>query len=242
MSSKAPVIIVALDFASAQEALRLAERLDPKDCRVKVGLELFTEAGPEIIRDLKRSGLEVFLDLKFHDIPHTVARACARACELGVWMLNVHALGGPRMLKAAREAVAPGTAALIGVTVLTSHSADELALLGLGDPLSRTQQLAASCREVGLDGVVCSPHEAALLRATHGPDFVLVTPGIRSSGSAQDDQRRTMGIGEALRAGAHHLVIGRPITAAANPQAALEACLAEVRSSTLGKKKEDKTC
>ena len=227
MSSKAPVIIVALDFASPREALALAEGLDPKDCRVKVGLELFIKAGPAIIADLKKNGLDVFLDLKLHDIPNTVARACAQACELGVWMLNVHALGGLRMLKAAREAVAPGTTTLIGVTVLTSHSADDLAALGLGDPLSRTQQLAASCRDAGLDGVVCSAHEAALLRATCGPQFVLVTPGIRPKGQASDDQRRTMGIGEALRAGAHYLVIGRPIIAAPDPKAALAACVAE---------------
>lgn len=229
MPSSAPVIIVALDFASARDALHLAERLDPSECRVKVGLELFIKAGPAIVTDLKNKGLDVFLDLKLHDIPHTVARACARACELGVWMLNVHALGGPRMLKAAREAVGPATAALIGVTVLTSHSADELAAMGLGEPRARAQQLAALCREAKLDGVVCSAHEAALLRATHGPDFVLVTPGIRPEGAAQDDQRRTMGIAEALQAGADYLVIGRPITAAPDPQAALAAAVAEVR-------------
>ena len=229
MSSKAPTIIVALDFASARAALDLAENLDPHECRVKVGLELFIKAGPTIVTDLKKNGLDVFLDLKLHDIPNTVARACARACELGVWMLNVHALGGPRMLKAAREAVPQGTAALIGVTVLTSHSSDELAVLGLGDPLSRTLQLAALCAQAELDGVVCSAHEAALLRTTYGPEFALVTPGIRPGGPAQDDQRRTMGIAEAMHAGAHYLVIGRPITAAPDPKAALAACVAEVR-------------
>jgi len=228
MSSKDPVIIVALDLPTAREALNLATQLNPKDCRVKVGLELFTAVGPMIIGELRKLGFEVFLDLKFHDIPNTVARAAARACDLGVWMLNVHALGGARMLKAARDAVPKGSAKVIGVTVLTSHSAEELAVLKLGDPRTRTLELAGLCQEAGLDGVVCSAQEAQSLKALCGPDFVLVTPGIRPLGSAADDQRRTTGISQALAAGARYLVIGRPITEAPDPVIALEACLAEI--------------
>ncbi|HUW97310.1 MAG TPA: orotidine-5'-phosphate decarboxylase [Acidiferrobacter sp.] len=225
---KGPILIVALDMPTAREALALAARLDPKDCRVKVGLELFTAAGPSIIAGLHELGFEVFLDLKFHDIPNTVARACAQASQMGVWMLNVHALGGPRMLAAARAAAPRGSTQIIGVTVLTSHSAEELALLGLGDPRARTLELAALVRDAGLDGVVCSGQEAGAVRALCGPDFVLVTPGIRPQGPVQDDQRRTMGIREALAAGAHYLVIGRPITQAPDPMTALAACLAEL--------------
>ncbi|MHB8253933.1 MAG: orotidine-5'-phosphate decarboxylase [Acidiferrobacter sp.] len=231
MSSRDPALIVALDLPNASEALALAGRLDPRDCRVKVGLELFVAAGPMIVASLHERGFEVFLDLKFHDIPNTVARACARACDLGVWMVNVHALGGPRMLQAAREAVPRGTTKVIGVTVLTSHSAAELAALQLGDPGVRTQELAGLCHAAGLDGVVCSPQEAKLLSIVRSPNFMLVTPGIRPQGSAPDDQRRTSGISEALAAGARYLVIGRPITAAPDPQAALAACVAEVRGA-----------
>lgn len=225
-----PTLIVALDFPTADAAIAFARRLNPADCRVKVGLELFTAAGPVIVADLRGLGFDVFLDLKFHDIPHTVARACARACDLGVWMINVHALGGPRMLDAARQSVPPGTAKLIGVTVLTSHGPEELQILNLGDPKARTVEWAALCKDSGLDGVVCSAQEAPLLAPLRAPDFVLVTPGIRLGGALQDDQRRTTGIREALRAGARYLVVGRPITQAADPDRALKACLSEVRA------------
>ncbi len=219
-----PAVIVALDYPGAREALALAQKLDPARCRVKVGSELFTAAGPSVVAGLKSLGFEVFLDLKFHDIPHTVARACRSACDLGVWMVNVHALGGPRMLAAARAALPLGLAHLIGVTVLTSHSEHELAELGLGSAPARTQALARMCRDVGLDGVVCSAHEAPLLADLAGDAFMLVTPGIRPPGTPADDQRRTADIGEALAAGARYLVIGRPITQAPDPAAALEAC------------------
>lgn len=227
MSSSDPALIVALDFPGARAALALAEQLDPAACRVKVGLELFTEAGPAVVDHLHRLGLHVFLDLKFHDIPHTVARACARACALGVWMINVHALGGPRMLEAARDAV-PATTKLIGVTVLTSHSEQELAALGLGGSAERVRSLARSCSDAGLDGVVCSPREARLLRGAHGPRFALVTPGIRLEEDPRDDQRRTLGVTEALLEGATYLVVGRPITQAPDPRVALQACVSLV--------------
>lgn len=224
MPSREPVIIVALDFPTAASALMLARQLDPRQCRVKVGMELFTAAGPAVIRALQEAGFEVFLDLKFHDIPHTVARACQQAVDLGVWMLNVHALGGPRMLSAARAAVTGGTR-LIGVTVLTSHDGEELRRLGLGDPVSQVLRLAALCADEGLDGIVCSPQEAPALRVAYPRPFTLVTPGIRPAGLPADDQRRVAGVGEALTAGADYLVIGRPIIAAADPLAALVRCV-----------------
>lgn len=224
MPSPDPTLIVALDFPSARSALALAEQLDGEACRVKVGVELFTQAGPAIVEDLQGLGLEVFLDLKFHDIPNTVARACAQAAALGVWMVNVHALGGLRMLQAARDAV-PETTRLIGVTVLTSHSEEDLAMLGLGRSEERVRSLAQLCHEAGLDGVVCSPKEARVLRGAHGPAFTLVTPGIRLEEGPKDDQRRTLGVSEALLEGANYLVVGRPITQAPDPEAALRACV-----------------
>ncbi len=226
-----PTIIVALDFPKAPAALDLARRLDPTRCRVKVGLELFCAEGPAVVRALRGLGFEVFLDLKFHDIPNTVASACARAADLGVWMVNVHALGGPRMLAAARSAIPEGGPRLIGVTILTSHSAEEVAALGLGDSGERVLSLARSCREAGLDGVVCSPREAPGLQDLRAGGFVLVTPGIRSEDAPPDDQRRTRTIREALAAGADYLVVGRPVTRAPDPAAALAACLAEARGA-----------
>ncbi len=231
MSFEDPVIIVALDFADAKGALALARRLDPARCRVKVGLELFCAEGPAVVRDLRGLGLDVFLDLKFHDIPNTVARACARAADLGVWMVNVHALGGPRMLEAARRAIPAEGPRLVGVTILTSHSPEEVAALGLGASGARVRSLARACREAGLDGVVCSAHEASDLRDLRGRGFVLVTPGIRPQGSAPDDQRRTQTISEALASGADYLVVGRPVTQAPDPAAALAACLDEARAA-----------
>ena len=226
-----PRIIVALDVASADAALALADRLDPRCCRVKVGKELFTRAGPAVVEQLVQRGFEVFLDLKYHDIPNTVAAACAAAAELGVWMLNVHASGGLAMMQAARERLEslPQRPLLIAVTLLTSLDDADLRAIGCpGRARDRVALLAELSAQAGLDGVVCSAHEASDLRARLGPDRLLVTPGVRPAESAHGDQKRVMTPSRALAAGADHLVIGRPITAAADPQAALSAIEAEL--------------
>ena len=219
-----PRLIVALDYPQAAPALALAARLDPALCRLKVGKELFTAAGPALVEALQQRGHEVFLDLKFHDIPNTVAGAVRAAAGLGVWMVNVHASGGRRMLEAARAAVAAPVRPplLIAVTVLTSLERADLAETGLDiEPAAQVDRLAALSRDCGLDGVVCSAQEAARLRALCGPAFRLVTPGIRPASSEAGDQRRTMTPADALAAGADYLVIGRPITGAPDPAAAL---------------------
>lgn len=226
-----PRIIVALDYPEAPAALALARRLDPRRCRVKVGKELFTAAGPDLVRQLQALGFGVFLDLKFHDIPNTAAQACAAATRLGVWMLNVHASGGEGMLVAAREAVAKtATQAgvprplLIAVTVLTSLGAGDLAAIGIpASPEDQVLRLARLTRNSGLDGVVCSAREAPALRKACGADFKLVTPGIRPAGTDANDQVRVMTPEAAIAAGADYLVIGRAITGAADPAAALDA-------------------
>jgi len=226
-------IIVALDFPDAAAALALVDRLDPALCRLKVGKELFTVAGPDLVRALVARGYEVFLDLKFHDIPNTVAAACRAAAGLGVWMMNVHAAGGRRMMQAAREALAelPQRPLLIGVTVLTSMSAEDLAETGIAaEPADQVMRLASLTQACGLDGVVCSAQEAALLRQRLGEDFRLVTPGIRPAGSEAGDQRRVMTPTQAIAAGATDLVIGRPITAAADPVKVLQSINDEIRS------------
>jgi orotidine-5'-phosphate decarboxylase len=231
---KSTKIIVALDYADAASALALVERLDPALCRLKVGKELFTAAGPELVRTLVARGFEVFLDLKFHDIPNTVAAACRSAADLGVWMLNVHASGGRRMMIAAQEALA-GLAqrpCLIAVTVLTSMNADDLAEVGVADaPADQVLRLARLTQACGLDGVVCSAQEASMLRADLGAEFRLVTPGIRPAGAETGDQRRVMTPTEALRAGATDLVIGRPITAAPDPLDALKRIQTEMQNA-----------
>ncbi|MBT8445558.1 MAG: orotidine-5'-phosphate decarboxylase [Gammaproteobacteria bacterium] len=224
-------VVVALDFAEAGAALALADALDPADCRVKVGKELFTRAGPSLVTELTARGFDVFLDLKFHDIPNTVAGAVRAAAELGCWMVNVHASGGPAMLAAAAEAVVDlaDRPLLIGVTVLTSL--DDAALRAIGvaaSPEEQVLRLAALTRDAGLDGVVCSAREAAALRQRFGPDFRLVTPGIRPSGADKADQKRVVTPADAVGAGADYLVIGRPITAAPDPAAALAAINLEV--------------
>jgi orotidine-5'-phosphate decarboxylase len=227
-------IIVALDFADAAPALALVERLDPALCRLKVGKELFTVAGPELVRALVARGFEVFLDLKFHDIPNTVAAACRAAAGLGVWMMNVHASGGRRMMTAAQAALAelPDPPLLIAVTVLTSMSAEDLGEVGVSDaPADQVLRLARLTQACKLDGVVCSAQEAALLRADLGAGFRLVTPGIRPVGADVGDQRRVMTPVEALRAGATDLVIGRPITAAADPLAALKQIQSDIQNT-----------
>ena len=218
-----PKIIVALDVSDCESALKLAKQLDPKLCRVKVGKESFVAGSPHMIGDLRDLGFEVFLDLKFHDIPNTVAAACKAAVNLGVWMLNVHASGGRDMLLAAREAVAEGTTKLIAVTVLTSLSEAALREVGISSSIEeQVLRLAQLTRECELDGVVCSAREAAMLRAAIKRPFALVTPGIRLPMAAQDDQVRVVTPQDALRAGADYLVIGRPITTAAQPRAVLE--------------------
>ena len=232
----APRIIVALDVPDAAAALALATRLDASKCSLKVGKELFTAAGPGLVRELAGRGFRVFLDLKFHDIPNTVAQACAAATRLGVWMLNVHASGGAAMMAAARDAVGrtAGEAGLprpllIAVTVLTSLSAGDLAAIGVNaSPEEQVLRLARLTQAQGLDGVVCSAREAAALKRALGPGFTLVTPGIRPEGSAANDQARVMTPPQAIAAGADHLVIGRPIAAAPDPQAALDAILASI--------------
>jgi len=226
-----PRILVALDFPSAAPALALAHRLDPGQCRLKVGKELFTAAGPDLVLQLQALGFEVFLDLKFHDIPNTVAGAVRAAAELGVWMVNVHASGGRRMLLAAREALEKlqRRPLLIAVTVLTSLERSDLAEIGLDiDPLLQVERLARLTADCGLDGVVCSAQEAPRLRVACGGDFCLVTPGIRPVVAAAGDQRRVMTPAAALAAGADYLVIGRPITAAADPALALAQIAAEI--------------
>jgi orotidine-5'-phosphate decarboxylase len=221
----APKIIVALDYPDAQAALDLVSRLEPALCRLKIGKELFTLAGPKIVEQCMQHGFEVFLDLKFHDIPNTTAQACKAAASLGVWMVNVHALGGKKMMEAAREAVASCTRPpkLIAVTVLTSMAQEDLAGIGIAaTPAEMVLRLATLARDSGLDGVVCSAQEAALLRQHCGPNFNLVTPGIRPADASADDQSRIMTPSAALKNGASYLVIGRPITKAADPLLALQ--------------------
>jgi orotidine-5'-phosphate decarboxylase len=226
-------VIVALDYPDAETARQFVGRVRPEMCRLKVGKELFVAAGPEFVRELVGQGYEVFLDLKFHDIPNTVAHACKAAAKLGVWMMNVHAAGGPHMLSAAREALGtlPQRPLLIAVTVLTSMGGDELKAIGV-DVTAEQQvlRLAGLTRDAGLDGVVCSALEAAVLRQAMGLDFCLVTPGIRPAGSAAGDQTRILTPAKALQAGADYLVIGRPITQAADPLAVLESIAQETES------------
>jgi len=227
MTCQSPVI-VALDFQYQEQALEAADQLDPAQCRLKVGKELFTREGPAILKALHGRGFEVFLDLKFHDIPNTVARACAVAADLGVWMVNVHASGGRRMMEAARKAVEQaGTGTLLtAVTVLTSMEQQDLAEVGLDfEPLQQVQRLAALAQDCGLHGVVCSALEVAVLKSTLGADFKLVTPGIRPAGADAGDQRRIMTPPQAIQAGVDYLVIGRPVTESASPRKALQAIL-----------------
>lgn len=218
-----PRIIVALDFSSAEEALRLAQKLKPHLCRLKVGKELFTAAGPQLIEKLMAMDFEIFLDLKFHDIPNTVANACKAAVSLGVWMINVHALGGRKMLAAARDSIPHGSTKLIAVTLLTSMDQNDIADIGLqGEPNQIVLRLAKLTKDCGLDGVVCSALEAVNLRQQFGDDFYLVTPGIRPAVSQANDQKRITTPEQAIRNGANYLVIGRPITQASDPLLALQ--------------------
>ena len=224
-------VIVALDFADEKSTLAFVRRLEPDTCQLKIGKELFTASGRHLAESLINQGFKLFLDLKYHDIPHTVAQACKVAADMGVWMVDMHASGGRRMMAAAAEAVA-GCAhkpLLIGVTVLTSMEQSDMAPLGLDvSPAEQVIRLATLAKTAGLDGVVCSAEEASALKALLGTDFKLVTPGIRPSGSAAGDQRRVMTPLAAVEAGADYLVIGRPITQAADPAAVLGAINAEL--------------
>ena len=226
-----PKIIVALDYSDAQSALDLVARLEPALCRLKVGKELFVTAGPQLLEKFMQRGFEIFLDLKFHDIPNTTAQACKAAAALGVWMVNVHALGGRKMMEAAREAVA-NTAhrpKLVAVTVLTSMAQQDLSELGIAaTPAELVLRLAKLAYASGLDGVVCSAQEAAMLRQHTGKEFCLVTPGIRPADSDANDQSRIMTPRAALENGASYLVIGRPITQAVDPLRALQNIAKEI--------------
>jgi orotidine-5'-phosphate decarboxylase len=223
-------IIVALDFADEKSTLRILNLIDPAVCRVKVGKELFTRYGPQLVKQIHEEGFEVFLDLKFHDIPKTVAGAVRAAADLGVWMTNVHASGGKSMLEAARKAVPENhSTKLVAVTVLTSLSTQDIEEIGIaGFPEQQVLRLAHMTAECGLDGVVCSAKEIELLRHNLPQDFLLVTPGIRPSGDDPDDQKRVETPARALAKGANYLVIGRPITQAADPALKLKELILEI--------------
>ena len=227
-------IIVALDYAEAGKALQLVQWLDPGLCRLKVGKELLTAAGPNLVEQLIDKGFGVFLDLKFHDIPNTVAKACETASKLGVWMLNVHASGGSAMMQAARDGVAKSgkSPKLIAVTVLTSMDQAALNQVGVdGNLQDQVLRLARLAQQAGLDGVVCSAQEASALRTALGQDFCLVTPGIRPANASADDQSRIATPAEALRLGSSYLVIGRPITQAADPLLELQSIHQEIAAA-----------
>ncbi|MCZ2720097.1 orotidine-5'-phosphate decarboxylase [Marinomonas sp. 15G1-11] len=224
MSCQSP-IVVALDYPILEDAMNMAQRLDPSQCRVKVGKELFTRVGPAILDDLHKLGFDIFLDLKFHDIPNTVANAVAVAARAGVWMVNVHASGGRKMMEASAntlQSIQGANTLLIAVTVLTSMDQQDLAEIGIDlSPQEHVQRLARLAKSSGMDGVVCSAQESSVLSHELGKDFCLVTPGIRPTGSDQGDQKRIMTPTEAIQAGSHYLVMGRPITQAADPIAIL---------------------
>ena len=218
-------VIVALDFADEKSTMNLVDRLEPGLCRLKIGKELFTRCGPDLVRRIIDNGYDVFLDLKFHDIPNTVANACRAAADLGVWMLNVHALGGPAMLAAARAALSsPDSPLLIAVTILTSSSEEDLRAVGIeSGTTDMVVQLATLSKQQGLDGVVCSARETTELKRVLGNEFVLVTPGIRLPTDEADDQKRIVTPADAIRQGSDYLVIGRPITQASDPIQKLKA-------------------
>jgi orotidine-5'-phosphate decarboxylase len=228
--NKTSPVIVALDFPSEHEAMQLVDLLEPSLCRLKVGKELFTRCGPALVRKLVDKNSDVFLDLKYHDIPNTVARACIAAADLGVWMLNVHALGGEKMMLAAKQALADNPSTLlIAVTWLTSSGQAELDALGIkATPLEMVSRLALMSKNAGLDGVVCSAQEAPVLRQSLGDDFSLVTPGIRLTDEQEDDQCRVVTPKKAILDGASYLVIGRPITQAKDPCKVLRTIISDI--------------
>ncbi|HIE90744.1 MAG TPA: orotidine-5'-phosphate decarboxylase [Methylophilaceae bacterium] len=225
-------IVIALDYTNAKDALSLVNQLDPSQCKLKVGKELYTATGPALVEKLVAKDFKVFLDLKFHDIPNTVKKACKAASDLGVWMLNVHASGGSAMMEAALEGVNQSNKNpyLIAVTVLTSMNQATLSEIGNKTPIQeQVLRLATLTQAAGLHGVVCSAQEASLLRQNVNPEFLLVTPGIRPTNASKDDQSRIMTPPDALRQGASYLVIGRPITQAEQPQQALQAILQSIQ-------------
>ncbi|MCL4139296.1 UNVERIFIED_CONTAM: hypothetical protein GTU68_026654 [Idotea baltica] len=223
------MIITALDYKSGSDALEFVAKVDPSLTKLKVGKELFTRAGPALVEQLQAKGFDVFLDLKFHDIPNTVAGALSAAASLGVWMVNVHAFGGPKMLAAARKAIPKagdvnGTR-LIAVTVLTSMDDAELKYVGVQNRAQEQVKILAQLSiDEGLDGVVCSAHEATLIRDMAPSSFLTVTPGVRPSSAqvSNDDQSRVMTPADAIKAGSRYLVIGRPITQSKDPLASLQ--------------------
>ncbi|EFX2164062.1 TPA: orotidine-5'-phosphate decarboxylase [Shigella flexneri] len=228
-------VVVALDYHNCDDALSFVDKIDPRDCRLKVGKEMFTLFGPQFVRELQQRGFDIFLDLKFHDILNTAAHAVAAAADLGVWMVNVHASGGARMMTAAREALVPfgkDAPLLIAVTVLTSMEASDLADLGVTlSPADYAERLAALTQKCGLDGVVCSAQEAVRFKQVFGQEFKLVTPGIRPQGSEAGDQRRIMTPEQALAAGVDYMVIGRPVTQSVDPAQTLKAINASLQRS-----------
>jgi len=234
MTDLGPRIIIALDYPNEASAWQLIDQLDAKMCRLKIGKEMFTRLGPDFVRKVINKGFDVFLDLKYHDIPNTVAAACEAGADLGVWMMNVHAAGGRKMMETAANRLAKlqSRPLLIAVTILTSLSADEVAEIGYpGSPKDNVSRFAALTESSGLDGVVCSPLEAGVLRGERCADFRLVTPGVRPATASMDDQTRVMTPSDAMRAGSDFLVVGRPITAAKNPLESLIAINDEVNSA-----------
>jgi orotidine-5'-phosphate decarboxylase len=222
-------LIVALDVPTPQEARQLVARLSGRVGLFKVGSQLFTAAGPEFVRGLSGRGEKVFLDLKYHDIPNTVAASVGQACRLGVTLVDVHALGGKAMMEAAVGAMPAMGTRLLAITILTSHDEYSLGEIGVGgDMATSVERLALLAREAKVDGVVASPHEVALIRDACGPDFLIVTPGIRPAGAAAGDQARAATPSAALRAGADYIVVGRPITEAPDPAVAAEAIVREM--------------
>lgn len=228
-----PKVVVALDFDKKQDALSFVDKIQPSDARLKVGKEMFTYFGPEFVKQLTGKGFDVFLDLKFHDIPNTVAKAVTAAADLGVWMVNVHASGGSQMMTKAKESLdtyGEDAPLLIAVTVLTSMNEADLRGLGIQKtPAEQVKFLADLTKQSGLDGVVCSAWEAEQLKSDLGKEFKLITPGIRPAGSTQDDQQRIMTPKKAIDVGVDYLVIGRPITKATNPQLILQEINASIR-------------
>ena len=230
-------LIVALDFSEAEKALAFAQRLQPDLCRLKIGSELFVACGPQFVQTLMDRGFEIFLDLKFHDIPNTVAAAVTAVSRLGVWMVNIHASGGRAMMQAAKHAIAvmETPPRLIAVTMLTSLDDTDLKEVGISAAVfDQAQKLATLAKSAGLDGVVCSGHEATALRQALGDEFLLVTPGIRLAGDNTDDQKRIMTPVQAMVAGADYLVIGRSITRAQNPVATIQAINAQIEPIVSG--------
>lgn len=222
-------IIVALDYSNEEQALDFVNKVTPDLCKLKVGKELFTTAGPRFVEKIVEQGFDVFLDLKFHDIPNTVMKACHAAADLGVWMVNVHALGGKTMMQAAKEGVSHSSTKLIAVTILTSMGQDDLNQIGIQTEVKdQVVNLAALANDSGLDGVVCSAKEVSVLRKNLGNDFLLVTPGIRPKGNETSDQKRVMTPSEAINAGSSYLVIGRPITQSDSPVKTLENIINEI--------------